>query len=105
MGVGSSALKRVLTVSGLLLAVASVGWASKAEARTFVSVGIGVPVMVAPAYPPPPVYAPPPVAYAPPPAYVAAPPVYYAGPAYYPAPAYGAVGFFYGHGYGHRHWH
>jgi hypothetical protein len=52
--------------------------ASPAEARTFVSVGVGLPL-----------FGPPPVYYAPPPVYYAPPPVVYAPAptAYVPAPA------------------
>ncbi|MDR9257540.1 hypothetical protein FEP14_04089 [Burkholderia multivorans] len=61
------------------------------------SIGVGIGVPVAPAYP---VYAPPPpVYYAPPP-----PPVVYApAPAYYAPPAV-VVGGYYGRPYWHRGW-
>jgi len=73
--------KLAIAAAGFGLA-ATLGAAAPAEARTFVSVGIGLPgVYYAP---PPPVY------YAPPPP----PPVYYA-----PAPVY------YGPGYYHPHYH
>lgn len=73
--------KLALAAAGIGLA-ATLGAAVPAEARTFVSVGIGLPgVYYAP---PPPVY------YAPPPP----PPVYYA-----PAPVY------YGYGPGHYHYY
>ncbi len=49
--------------------------ANPAQARTFVSVGVGLPL-----------FGPPPVVYAPPPVYYAPPPVYYT-PAPVPAPA------------------
>ena len=67
-----SILKPSLTaaVTGLGLAVL-LGAANPAEARGFVSVGIGLPIVA------PPIYAP---VYAPPPVYVA--------PAYYPTPVY-----------------
>jgi hypothetical protein len=55
--------------------------AAPAGARTFVSVGVGLPLAYA--APPPVIYAPPSVLYAPPPDYVPAP----APTAYAPAPA------------------
>lgn len=67
-----------IAVAASLLAGASLAagvGATPAEARTFVSVGIGVPLFP-PFYAPPPVfYAPPPVFYAPPPVVVAPSPV------------------------------
>jgi hypothetical protein len=85
-----------LRLAGLGVAAAFVGMAlagaTPAEARTYVSVGIGLPYYAAPVYAPPPV-----VYYAPPPVYYAPAPVYY-GPA--PVAVYG------GWGYRHhwRHW-
>jgi hypothetical protein len=53
--------------------------AGPAQARTFVSVGVGLPLFG---------FAPPPVVYAPPPVYYAPPPVYYTpAPTAVPAPA------------------
>jgi hypothetical protein len=68
-----------------------------AEARTFVSVGVGLPVVAAPVYAPVPAYAP---------AYGYAAPY----PAYYPYAPYAAVGFaprvWFGGGWGWHHgWH
>ncbi|HVJ55822.1 MAG TPA: hypothetical protein VM689_25390 [Aliidongia sp.] len=72
-GVKAAFLAAGLAVTGLIVA------APAAEARGFVSIGIGLPL-----------YAPPPVIYAPPPVvYAAPPPVVYApqpAPAYAPAP-------------------
>jgi hypothetical protein len=68
---------RILLSSGAVLAVLAGGFAvGPAEARTFVSVGVGLPLAF-PVYAPPPpvVYAPP--AYAPPVAYVPPAPVAY----------------------------
>jgi hypothetical protein len=82
---------RALTFGGLLLAAAAtVALApAPAEARGFVSFGIGVPVGPA-YYPPPAYYYPPPVYYyPPPPTYYAPPPVAYAPPAAAPAPSLG----------------
>ena len=69
--VKQTALKAGLLVAGMAL-VAGIGMAS-AEARTFVSVGIGVPLFGPPIYAPPvyaysPYYYPPSVVVAPPPA-------------------------------------
>lgn len=68
---------RALTLGGLLLAAAATValTPATAEARGFVSFGIGVPVGPA-YYPPPPAYY-----YPPPPAYYYPPPVAYAAPA------------------------
>jgi hypothetical protein len=72
-------LKTALFATGTLAALSAGLAAAPAEARTFVSVGVGLPLFYAP---PPVVYAPPPVAYAPPPV------VYTPAPtAYTPAPA------------------
>jgi hypothetical protein len=60
--------------------------AGAAEARTFVSVGVGVP-LYAPYYYPPPVYYAPPVVYAPPPVVYSPPPVVYSAPTYVQQPA------------------
>jgi hypothetical protein len=68
--------------------------ATSAEARGFVSFGIGVPLY----YPPPVIYAPPPAYYVPPPpvVYAPPPPAYYAppaaAPAYYAPPATAPAG-------------
>jgi hypothetical protein len=75
--------KLALAAAGIGLA-ATLGAAVPAEARTFVSVGIGLPGVY---------YAPPPVYYAPPPP----PPVYYA-----PSPVYYG-GYGYGPGYSRYH--
>ncbi len=77
-----SKLPKILGVTAVLLAGAGLAAAlpTAAQARGFVSIGIGVPLVPGPAYyyPPPPV-----VAYPPPPA-----PVYYApAPSYAPPPA------------------
>ena len=72
--------KAVLLAAGAA-AVLSIGLAAApAEARTFVSFGVGLPFFG----PPPVVYAPPPVVYAPPPVIYAPAP---APAAYAPAPA------------------
>jgi hypothetical protein len=73
-------LKTALFAAGALAALSSGLAAAPAEARTFVSVGVGLPLFYAP---PPVVYAPPPVVYAAPPPVVYAP----APTAYAPAPA------------------
>ncbi len=77
-----SKLPKILGVTAVLVTGAGLAAAlpSPAQARGFVSIGIGVPLVPGPAYyyPPPPV-----VAYPPPPA-----PVYYApAPSYAPPPA------------------
>ncbi len=66
-----------------LVAAAAMALPSAADARGFVSFGVGVPLGPPAYYPPPVYYAPPPVYYAPPPAYYYPPPVAYAAP---PAP-------------------
>jgi hypothetical protein len=82
--------KLAIAAAGIGLA-ATLGAAVPAEARTFVSVGVGLPG----AYyaPPPPVY------YAPPPP----PPVYYAPAPIYYGPGYYRPGYYYYHGY-YRHY-
>lgn len=71
--------KYALWSAGLLLVAAGLSLPSAAEARGFVSFGLGVPLAGPPAY------------YYPPPAYYVPPPAYYYPPAYYPpAPAYAA---------------
>jgi hypothetical protein len=72
-------LRRALGVGAVLLAGLGLA-AAPASARTFVSLGFGVPLFAGPVYPPPP-----PVYYAPPPAYYYPPPAY----GYSPPPAYG----------------
>jgi hypothetical protein len=84
-----SALLAVASVAGLVGAVAA---SEPAQARTFVSVGVGLPV-VAPVYPVP-AYAP----VVPYPGYVAAYP-------YAPYPAYYGPTVVVGHGWGWHHWH
>jgi hypothetical protein len=80
-----------LVVAGAALAGVA-GLTSVAEARTFVSVGIGLP---GPGWygPPAYVYGPPAVVYAPPPAVYVAPPVVVA-PAAVPGPAPAAVWYY-----------
>jgi hypothetical protein len=76
-----SMMLRALTLGGLLLAAAATTALAPApaEARGFVSFGIGVPV--GPAYYPAPAYYPPAYYYAPPPAYYyPPPPVAYTAP-------------------------
>jgi hypothetical protein len=86
--IDGSKLPKMLGILGVLLAGAGLATAlpSAAQARGFVSIGIGVPLVPGPAYyyPPPPV-----VAYPPPaPVYYAPAPVYYApAPVYAPPPA------------------
>jgi hypothetical protein len=79
-------VSRLAIRSALVLGtcVAALALTGAAQARVFVGVGIGVPV-VPYAYPAP-VYAPPPVYYGPPPGYYAPPPAYYAPPAAYAPP-------------------
>ena len=99
----SGALKRVLLVGGLTLAAAGLTTITPVSARTFVSVGVGLPV---PGYvaPPPVVYAPP--AYAPAPPVVYGPPVAYAAPGYYYGPpVVGGIGVTFGGGGYYHHWH
>ncbi|HLZ64635.1 MAG TPA: hypothetical protein VKQ29_00325 [Aliidongia sp.] len=72
--------KTALLAAGAAAILLSTAAAVPAEARTFVSVGVGLPLFA----PPPVVYAPPPVAYAPPPVVYAPAP---APAAYAPAPA------------------
>ena len=79
--IDGSKLPKMLGIFGVLLAGAGLAAAlpSAAQARGFVSIGIGVPLVPGPAY----YYPPPPVVAYPPPA-----PVYYApAPVYAPPPA------------------
>ena len=76
-----NSMKTALFAAGALAALTGSLAAAPAEARTFVSVGVGLPLFYAP---PPVVYAPPPVVYAPPPVVYAPAP---APAAYAPAPA------------------
>ena len=76
-----SSLKTALFAAGAATVLIGSLAAAPAEARTFVSVGVGLPLFYAP---PPVVYAPPPVVYAPPPVVYAPAP---APAAYVPAPA------------------
>ncbi|HEV2677670.1 MAG TPA: hypothetical protein VGV37_24280 [Aliidongia sp.] len=76
-----SFLKKALFAAGAATVLFGSLAAAPAEARTFVSVGVGLPLFYAP---PPVVYAPPPVVYAPPPVVYAPTP---APAAYAPAPA------------------
>lgn len=74
-----SPLKTTLFAAGVAAVLFGSLAAAPADARTFVSVGVGLPLFYAP---PPVVYAPPPVVYAPPPVVYAPAPAAYA-----PAPA------------------
>jgi len=76
------------SVPYIIAAALAVGLVSAAQAHVSVGIGLGIPV--APAYPVA-AYAPPPVVYAPPPAIYAPPPV--------------VVGGYYGYGYGYPYWH
>jgi len=80
-----SPLKSALFAAGAALILFGSLAVAPAEARTFVSVGVGLPLFYAP---PPVVYAPPPVVYAPPAAYAPAPADYAPAPA---AAPYGAA--------------
>ena len=80
------------SVPYIVAAALAVGLVSAADAHVSVGIGLGLPV--APAYP---VVAAPPVAYAPPPVVYAPPPVVYAPP---PAVVVGGYGY-----YGRPYWH
>jgi hypothetical protein len=81
--ISGSKLPKILGIVGVLAAAGlATALSSPAQARGFVSIGIGVPLVPSPAY----YYPPPPLYYYPPPPVVAYPP---AAPVYYaPAPAY-----------------
>ncbi len=74
----SRMLKRPSVLGALILMAAFALGASPAAARTFVAVGIGVPLVAPPpvVYGPPVVYAPPPMVYTPPPVVMGLPPLY-----------------------------
>ena len=79
--ISGSRLPKVLGFAGMLAGVGLVtALSSPAQARGFVAIGIGVPLVPGPAY-----YYPPPVVAYPPPA-----PIYYAPPPAYAPPAYAA---------------
>jgi hypothetical protein len=84
--ISGSKFPKILGIVGVLAGIGlAAALPSPAQARGFVSIGIGVPLVPSPAYyyPPPPVlaYPPPaPVYYAPAPAYAPPPPAAYAAP-------------------------
>ncbi|WP_313078896.1 hypothetical protein [Pulveribacter sp.] len=104
-----TATRSWLAAAGVGLALLVGAGTAQARSDVYWSVGVGVPGVVigagnaAPVYytPPAPVYyAPPPVVYAPP-VYRAPRPVYYAPPVVVSPP----VGYYRGHGHGHRRGH
>ena len=103
----SASIAKLLGAGALAVAGLMAAGAAQAHGGVSLSVGIGVPGVVAPVYAAPYV-APAPVYVAPRPVYYAPPaPVYYAPPVYRPAPVMVVPGG-YGYGYyrhGPRHWH
>ncbi|GGH62910.1 hypothetical protein GCM10010975_28160 [Comamonas phosphati] len=101
----SAWIAKLLAAAGLMAA-----GAAQAHGGVSLSVGIGVPGVVAPVYAAPyaaPYMVPAPVYVAPRPVYYAPPaPVYYAPPVYRPAPVMVVPGPGYGYyRHGPRHWH